>query len=73
MKEDVAHGHGVDTGLASSLPRGYLPGARGADLIDILDLLQSDPFRLASGEVSHLGDDWLLCVLCHGERATRAV
>ncbi|CRK17454.1 hypothetical protein BN1708_012060 [Verticillium longisporum] len=60
VEEDVAHGDGVDAGLARRLARGDLPGARLADLIDVVDLFQRHPAGVSRGEVRDLGDDGLL-------------
>ncbi|KAI9155599.1 oxidoreductase [Paramyrothecium foliicola] len=67
VQQDVAHGHGVDAGLAPRLAGGHLPGARGADLVGVLDLLQRHPLGLAGRELRHPGDDGFLCCVRHAE------
>lgn len=67
VQQNVAHGHGVDTGLAPRLAGSHLPSTVLARLVGELNLLERDPSCLINGQIRQLVDYGLLCLLRHAE------
>ena len=60
MEDDGADRNGVDARLAARLPRCHLPDALAPGLVDVVDLLQLDPFRVRRGEGGSVRYAWFV-------------